>query len=106
MPDLLFEKRDGVAWIMLTRPQAKNALSPEAFCRLADAWAEFRDDADLRVAVLTGAGGEAFTSGGDLKLLLPLWTGARRPESDWDRRLLAEPGISFVALLKAFELWK
>ena len=106
MPDLLFEKRDGVAWITLNRPQAKNALSPEAFCRLADAWTEFRDDRALRVAVLTGAGSEAFTSGGDLKLLLPLWTGARQPENEWDRRLLADPGLSFVALLKTFELWK
>ena len=106
MPDLLFEKRDGVAWITLNRPHAKNALSPEAFCGLADAWTELRDDPDLRVAVLTGAGSEAFTSGGDLKLLLPLWTGARKPENDWDRRLLADPGLSFVALLKTFELWK
>ena len=31
MPDLLFEKRDGVAWITFNRPEAKNALSPEAF---------------------------------------------------------------------------
>jgi enoyl-CoA hydratase len=106
MPDLLFEKRSGVAWITLNRPHAKNALSPEAFCRLADAWTELRDDASLRVAVLTGAGSEAFTSGGDLKLLLPLWTGARKPENEWDRRLLADPGISFVALLKTFELYK
>ncbi|MGH7289548.1 MAG: enoyl-CoA hydratase-related protein [Myxococcota bacterium] len=106
MPDLLFEKRDGVAWITLNRPHARNALSPEAFCRLADAWSEFRDDRELRVAVLTGAGAEAFTSGGDLKLLLPLWTGARKPENDWDHRLLADPGLSFVALLKTFELWK
>ncbi len=106
MPDLLFDKRDGVAWITLNRPHAKNALSPEAFCRLADAWTEFRDDPALRVAVLTGAGADAFTSGGDLRLLLPLWTGARKPENEWDRRLLADPGLSFVALLKTFELWK
>jgi enoyl-CoA hydratase len=106
MADLQLEKRAGVAWITFDRPAAKNALSPEAFCRLADAWTEFRDDPALRVAVLTGAGAESFTSGGDLKLLLPLWTGARKPENEWDRRLLADPGISFVALLKTFELYK
>jgi enoyl-CoA hydratase len=106
MPDLLFEKRDAIAWITFNRPHAKNAMSPEAFCRLADAWTEFRDDPDLRVAVLTGAGDEAFTSGGDLKLLLPLWTGARPPENEWDRRLLADPGISMVSLLKTFPLYK
>ncbi len=106
MPDLLFEKRGAIAWITFNRPQAKNAMSPEAFCRLADAWTEFRDDAELRVAVLTGAGEQAFTSGGDLKLLLPLWTGAREPENEWDRRLLADPGISLVSLLKTFALYK
>ena len=106
MPDLLFEKRDGVAWITFNQPERKNAISPEAFCRLADAWTEVRDDDDVRVAVLTGTGSDAFTSGGDLKRLLPLWTGAREPEDDWDRRLLGDPGISFVALLKTFELYK
>ena len=30
----------------------------------------------------------------------------RKPENDWDRRLLADPSLSFVALLKTFELWK
>ena len=68
MPDLLFEKRDGVAWITFNRPESKNAISPEAFCRLADAWTEVRDDDEVRVAVLTGAGNDTFTAGGDLKL--------------------------------------
>ncbi len=106
MADLLFEKRDGIAWITFDRPERRNAISPEGFCRLADAWTEFRDDRALRVAILTGAGSEAFTSGGDLKLLLPLWTGARKPENEWDERLLADPGLSNVALLKTFELYK
>ena len=106
MADLLFEKRDGVAWITFNRPEAKNAISPEAFCRLADAWHAVRDDDDIRCAVLTGAGRETFTSGGDLKRLLPLWTGAREAEDEWDERLLGDPGISFVALLKTFELHK
>jgi len=105
MPDLLFEKRDGIAWITFNRPERKNAISPEGFCRLADAWTEFRDDDDLRVAILTGAG-DAFTSGGDLKLLLPLWTGARKPESEWDERLLADPLISNTTLLKTIEIYK
>jgi len=106
MPDLLFEKRGGIAWITFNRPERKNAISPEGFCRLADAWTEVRDDDAVRVAVLTGSGGDAFTSGGDLKQLLPLWTGAREPEDEWDERLLGDPGISFVALLKTFEMTK
>ncbi|HEU4427164.1 MAG TPA: enoyl-CoA hydratase-related protein [Myxococcota bacterium] len=106
MPDLLFEKRDGVAWITFNRPAQKNALSPEAVCRLADALRELRDDDALRLGVLTGAGGDMFTSGGDLKRLLPLWTGGRQPADDWDRRVLSDPSVMQTALMKEFALEK
>jgi enoyl-CoA hydratase len=100
MADLRFEKRDGIAWITFDRPAAKNALSPEAICRLADALRELQADDALRAGVLTGAGREIFTSGGDLKLLLPLWTGARAPADDWDRRVIADPSVMQAALMK------
>lgn len=106
MPDLLFEKHAGIARITFNRPQRKNAISPQAMLLLAEAWLEFRDDPELRVAILTGAGDEAFCVGGDLQLLMPLFTGARQPEDDWDRRLLAELDKVPVALLKPFELYK
>jgi enoyl-CoA hydratase len=106
MPDLLFEKRDGVAVLTFNRPERKNAISPQMMLQLADAWLEFRDDRALRVAILTGAGDEAFCVGGDLGLLMPLFTGARAPEDDWDRALLANLHKVPVALLKPFELYK
>jgi enoyl-CoA hydratase len=106
MPDLLFERRDGVGWITFNRPAQKNALSPEAVCRLADALRELRDDDALRLGVLTGAGSEMFTSGGDLKRLLPLWTGGREPSDEWDRRVLADPSVMQTALMKEFTLEK
>lgn len=88
---LLFEKRGAVALITLNRPARRNAMSPEVVCRLADAFDALASDPDLRVAVLTGAGDRAFCSGGDLELTLPLLSGARAPQDDWDRRLLAGP---------------
>jgi enoyl-CoA hydratase len=106
MADLRFEKRDGVAWITFDRPAVKNALSPEAICRLADALTELREDDALRLGVLTGAGSETFTSGGDLKKLLPLWTGGRQPEDEWDRRVLADPSVMQAALMKDLALDK
>ena len=105
MSDLLFERRDGVAVVTFNRPAKKNALTPEMIVRLADAWAEFRDDDSLRVAILTGAG-DTFSAGADLGRLIPLLTKARAPEDDWDRRLLAEPSIFQAAILRRFELWK
>ncbi len=106
MPDLLFEKRGGIAYLTFNRPERKNAISPQLMLQLADAWLEFRDDPALRVAILTGTGAEAFCVGGDLALLMPLFTGAREPEDDWDRELLANLDKVPVALLKPFELYK
>jgi len=107
MPDLLYEKRDGVAILTLNRPDHRNAFSPEMMVLLAEAWVDFRDDDDLRVAVLTGAGDQAFCAGGDLGRLMPLFTGAREPEDDWDRRLMSDAGqVMSIALLRPFELYK
>jgi enoyl-CoA hydratase len=107
MPDLIYEKRDGIALITLNRPERRNAFSPESIIRLAEAWIDYRDDDALRVAILTGAGDKAFCAGGDLGRLLPLFTGARQPEDDWDHRLMADlPHYMSTALLRPFELYK
>jgi enoyl-CoA hydratase len=105
-PHLLVEKCDGVMTLVMNRPEARNALSPEMLIRLSDAWYEFRDSADLRVAILTGAGDEDFCAGGDLKLTMPLVTGARRPENEWDERLVSETQRFLDAILRGFELYK
>ena len=111
MPDLLYEKlagkHAGIAVITFNRPERRNAFSPELMVRLAEAWVDFRDDDGLRVAILTGAGRDAFSAGGDLGRLLPLLTGARQPDDDWDRRFMADPGrFMGTALLRPFELYK
>jgi enoyl-CoA hydratase len=106
-PDLLYEKRDGVAILTFNRPEKRNALSPELLVRLAEAWVDFRDDDALRVAILTGAGDQAFCAGGDLGRLMPLFTGARKPDDEWDQRLMGDLGrIMATALLRPFELYK
>ena len=56
MSAITLEKRAQQAWITLNRPGQKNILNGEAFLGLADAWQEVRDDADIRVAVLTASG--------------------------------------------------
>lgn len=107
MPDLLYEKRDGIATITLNRPERRNAFSPESIIRLAEAWIDYRDDDDMRVAILTGAGDKAFCAGGDLGTLLPLFTGAKKPDDEWSEKLMGDLGhYMSTALLRPFELYK
>lgn len=104
---LLYEKRGPIAILTLNRPDRRNALSPELLVKLAGAWKDFRDDESLRVAILTGTGEQAFCAGGDLGRLMPLFTGAKQPEDDWDHQLMSDVGdIMATALLRPFELYK
>ena len=105
-PHLLVEKRDGIAILTMNRPQKRNALSPEMLVRMAAAFREFRSAPELRVAILTGAGDEDFCSGGDLELTMPLMTGARQPQDEWDRRLLSDLSQFTDAILRGFDLYK
>lgn len=58
---------DGVATVVMNRPQVHNALDPEHYQALSGAWQRVRDDPDIRCAIITGAGERAFSSGADLK---------------------------------------
>ena len=62
---LLYEVTDAVCTITMNRPERRNALSMQLVNELIVALETARDDAEVRVVVLTGAGG-AFCSGGDL----------------------------------------
>jgi len=106
MPALLYEKRGEVAYITLNRPEVHNALDAEVVVRLAEAWQDFADDDSLRVAIITGAGDRAFSSGADLRKLIPLMSGARQPEDEWDQKLVADRRLTNIALLRGFELYK
>ena len=62
-----FESEGAVALLTIDRPKVHNALDFETSDALVDAWLRFRDDDDLRVAILTGAGERAFCAGADLR---------------------------------------
>lgn len=96
---LLYEKKDHIAAITLNRPEAHNALTPEMLCRLADALIYAGEDHSVRVIILAGSGGKAFCAGGDLARTLPLLTGDRKAEDEWDERLLADPKVMQVSSL-------
>ena len=72
MSVLLYEKRDQIAYMTLNRPHVLNAFSHELEDAINKALIDYRDDPDLLVAIITGAGGRAFSSGADLKEMTSL----------------------------------
>ena len=62
---VLYEERDGVAWVTLNRPERHNAFNSLMQRELRDIWRSMRFNEDVRVAVLTGAGDKAFCTGID-----------------------------------------
>jgi (E)-benzylidenesuccinyl-CoA hydratase len=66
MPEILFETDGHLATITINRPEAMNALNSTVRQGLNEAIARFRDDRELWVAILTGAGERAFSAGADL----------------------------------------
>jgi enoyl-CoA hydratase len=67
-PHALIERRGHVLVVTMNRPQARNALSGPMLALLRQAWDQVNGDPDIRVCVLTGAGG-AFCAGADLKAM-------------------------------------
>src|SRR5436853_5776227 len=61
----LYEESDGIGTITLNRPERLNAITFEVYHELTDFMAKLRDEKDVRVVVITGAG-RAFCSGGDV----------------------------------------
>jgi enoyl-CoA hydratase len=67
-PHALVERDGPVLIVTMNRPEARNALSPEMLRIMSEAWDEVNANPDIRVAILTGAGG-AFCAGADLKAM-------------------------------------
>jgi E-phenylitaconyl-CoA hydratase len=61
---------EGIALITINRPERLNAMDAEHYQALSRAWCTVRDDSAIRVAIVTGAGERAFTTGADIKSFL------------------------------------
>ena len=78
-----YDKIGRLARITIDRPDRRNALHPPASREMLDAFTDFRDHPDLLVAIVTGAGDQAFCAGDDLKHLVE--HGKRgEPYPGWD----------------------
>ena len=66
--DIVYEKAEGIAKITINRPDVRNAFRPLTVGELIEAFDDAREDPDVGVVILTGAGDEAFCSGGDQRV--------------------------------------
>ena len=69
MPDyknILYEKRGHIAYVTINRPDRRNAIDPATSHDLKQGFEDFKADDDAWVAILTGAGDQAFSAGADL----------------------------------------
>src|SRR5580693_9043869 len=101
-PHALIERRGHVLIVTMNRPEARNALSAPMMALMRSAWDLTDSDPDIRVCVLTGAGG-AFCAGADLKAMTSDHPGSRLGEFDLaviepllKGRRLAKPLIAAV----------
>ena len=83
--EIIYEVKDGVAWITINRPEVQNAFREQTLDELIDAFQSTRHDPTIAVAVVTGAGDTAFSAGGDFHAMMRLnWQNA----AQWNDRML------------------
>jgi enoyl-CoA hydratase/carnithine racemase len=92
-PVLLREDRDGVAYLELNRPRARNALCVELIEALAREVDALRENREVRVAVISGSGPD-FCAGHDLKEM------RAHPDPEWQRALFRRCSDVMLALLR------
>jgi naphthoate synthase len=66
--DIIYQVGEGIARITINRPERRNAFRPQTLFELSDAFERARDDISVGAIILTGAGPDAFCSGGDQKI--------------------------------------
>ena len=93
---ITYDKRDRIAYFTINRPDRLNALHPPANAELRDAFTDFREDDDVWVAIISGAGERAFSAGRDLK-----YTAEHGMQAD-----RSSNGISFGSITSGFTCWK
>ena len=91
-----------ILWITLDEPSSLNAFDPESMAALAQAWTRFRDDPELKVAVITGAGEKSFTVGSNLKTFIPrLQSGELNPRANQEAYMKGTLGPVFKPVIAA-----
>jgi len=95
MPPIEYKKEGKIAVFTINRPEALNALSPDLMASFSELLVDFRDDKDLWVGIITGAGEKAFCAGLDLRSAPP--GTALDPSKD---------GKPVPTLARGLQIWK
>jgi enoyl-CoA hydratase/carnithine racemase len=90
-----YAKEGRIATFTINRPEAMNAMNMETIRELLEAMTDFRDDPELWVGIITGAGERAFCGGADIKDTLSFMKEHR-----------GEEGAFPPTIMRGFELWK
>jgi 2-(1,2-epoxy-1,2-dihydrophenyl)acetyl-CoA isomerase len=97
--DIIYTKKEGIATIILNRPDKMNALSPGIFEGIHKAVEDASKDNEVRVLVITGTG-SAFCSGADVKALAK---NAKQPAGEERQREVRRPPVHLALLLQRCE---
>lgn len=97
-PHCLVELEDHTLVVTMNRPEARNALSAEMLAIMSDAWDRANEDDDVRVVILTGAGG-CFCAGADLKAMASSAPSEKFETGEFDPSVIK-------SLLKGFRVTK
>ena len=96
--NILFETKDRLAYVTINRPDRRNAIDPATSKEMKDAFEKFKADDDLWVAIVTGAGEDAFSAGADLVAMSQALSGG-----GGDSGALSVP---FAGITRGYECWK
>lgn len=102
MRDIIYEKKDRTAVITINRPEVMNAIDLETSEELVKVWIDFRDDPDLWVAIITGAGEKAFCAGADIKKIGEYY----RKLTSTERLEKAEKEPGLGGITRNLQIWK
>jgi len=104
---MLFEIKDGIAFVTLNRPDKLNALNDQVMLELADAAERIATEPDIKGAILTGSGPKSFVAGadiGDLSRQGPFDGKARAQRGQAVLRRLETCGKPVIAAINGFAL--
>jgi len=91
-----YKKEDRIAIFTINRPEALNTINIPTLQELHDVIIDFRDDPELWVGIITGAGDRAFSAGADIKDMLPFLK----------EHLPANPEAIPATLMRGLDIWK